>query len=57
VRVTVIISYGCKTWYVYSEEEHKLQPFESKVPPKIFGPSKREAGLKETREVKEVALL
>jgi hypothetical protein len=52
VRVTVIIFYGCETWHIYSEEENKLQPFESKVPPKIFGPSEWEAGLSKSREVR-----
>jgi hypothetical protein len=39
-----VVLYGCKTWSVTSEEEHRLTVFENRGLRKIFGPKRDEDG-------------
>jgi hypothetical protein len=32
-----VVLYGCETWSLTSEEEHRLRVFENRVPRRIFG--------------------
>jgi hypothetical protein len=47
IHKTVILSvvlYGCETWSLTLEEEHRLRVFEKRVLRKIFGPKSEEDG-------------
>jgi hypothetical protein len=47
IGITVILPivlYGCETWSLTLEEEHRLRVFENRVLKKIFGPKREEDG-------------
>jgi hypothetical protein len=39
-----VVLYGCETWSLTLEEEHRLRVFENRVLRKIFGPKREEDG-------------
>jgi hypothetical protein len=39
-----IVLYGCETWSLTLEEEHRLRVFENRVLKRIFGPKREEDG-------------
>jgi hypothetical protein len=39
-----VVLYGCETWSLTLEEEHRLRIFENRVLRKIFGPKREEDG-------------
>jgi hypothetical protein len=39
-----VVLYGCGTWSLILEEEHRLRVFENRVLRKIFGPKREEDG-------------
>jgi hypothetical protein len=39
-----VVLYGCETWSLTSEEEHRLRVFENRVFRRIFGPKREEDG-------------
>jgi hypothetical protein len=42
--VLPVVLYGCETWSLTLEEEHRLRVFENRVLRKIFGPKMEEDG-------------
>jgi hypothetical protein len=42
--ILTVVLYGCETWSLTLEEEHRLMVFENRVLRKIFGPKREEDG-------------
>jgi len=41
--ISLVVLYGCETWYLKLREGHRLRVFEKRVLRKIFGPKRDEA--------------
>jgi len=44
VVILPVVLYGCETWSLTLEEEHRLRVFENRVLRRIFGPKREEDG-------------
>jgi hypothetical protein len=42
IIILPLVVYGCKTWSLTLEEEHRLRVFENRVLRRIFGPKRDE---------------
>jgi hypothetical protein len=43
-KILPVVLYGCETWSLTLEEEHRLRVFENRVLRRIFGPKRDEDG-------------
>jgi hypothetical protein len=42
IIIVPVVLYGCETWYLTLNEEHRLRVFEYRVLRRIFGPKRDE---------------